>query len=452
MKFWLLVSLAACSSAPKSTSSADASVDAPAMVSPALTSLGVDTANPIAFDPAITSYDTTVSHLVQAVAVSATADPSATITFDGQASNVVPVYGVLPGTIQVESTVGEAKADYLITVHPSADPIAQRGDLLNGILFAGDLDNAATFYFPGMIMSDRSTGTWTQQAIDVKANAAAIDGDTLAIQLGDGTIGMYQRTDRKWLAQATVTPSGATNLNFATVALRDGMLFVGDVADQKIYVFQNQAGTWTQIQMLVGSHTGAGDGFGSAIAYAGGVLVVGAPNEGGNGAAYVWRSSGGTWTETAHVLAPAPSAEQFGASIATDGVTLVVGAPANATRGTNAGCAYVFAASSGTYTTTITGANTMAGDQFGFSVAVNGAYILVGAPGEQSSVGGTNSTPVYGTPFAGAAYLFARDSAWAQDSYIKPNHVQEDLQVGCEVALTPTMALISEMGGVRSFY
>ncbi len=49
---------------------------------------------------------------------------------------------------------------------------------------------------------------------------------------------------------------------------------------------------------------------------------------------------------------------------------------------------------------------TQAGDQFGFSVAVSGDTVVVGAHREDSSTTGVNSTPNESASFAGAAYVF----------------------------------------------
>ncbi len=51
-----------------------------------------------------------------------------------------------------------------------------------------------------------------------------------------------------------------------------------------------------------------------------------------------------------------------------------------------------------------------AGDSFGYSVAVSGDTVVVGAPTEDSSTTGVNSTPDESAPDAGAAYVFVRSA------------------------------------------
>ncbi|MCP5527484.1 MAG: FG-GAP repeat protein [Verrucomicrobiales bacterium] len=65
--------------------------------------------------------------------------------------------------------------------------------------------------------------------------------------------------------------------------------------------------------------------------------------------------------------------------------------------------------------------NTGYWDHFGSSVAVDGDTVVVGAPDEDSSTTGVNSTPTI--PWdadAGAAYVFVRSrTTWSQQAYLK---------------------------------
>ena len=64
--------------------------------------------------------------------------------------------------------------------------------------------------------------------------------------------------------------------------------------------------------------------------------------------------------------------------------------------------------------------NTGAGDHFGYSVAVSGDTVVVGAPDEDSSTTGVNSTPNESASDAGAAYVFVRSgTTWSQQAYLK---------------------------------
>ena len=126
------------------------------------------------------------------------------------------------------------------------------------------------------------------------------------------------------------------------------------------------------------------------------------------GAAFVFIRNGTTWTEQAKLLAadPSPSA-WFGVSVALHGERIVVGAMNDDVMGTNSGAAYVFerAGTLWTQQTKLVAPDGVPGNTFGFSVAIQGNRIVVGA--NNYNVEHTNTTP-------GAAYVFDWDGfGWA---------------------------------------
>jgi hypothetical protein len=142
--------------------------------------------------------------------------------------------------------------------------------------------------------------------------------------------------------------------------------------------------------------------FGWSLALYGSTAVVGAPfNNSGTGAAYVFVRSRGKWSQQAKLTASdATAGDQFGWSVALDGSAAVVGAPGN-----KAGAAYVFVRSRGEWSqqAKLTASDATAGDQLGFSAALDGSAAVVGAPGKNSK--------------AGAAYVFVRSRGeWSQQA------------------------------------
>ncbi|HTH49187.1 MAG TPA: FG-GAP repeat protein, partial [Candidatus Limnocylindria bacterium] len=136
-------------------------------------------------------------------------------------------------------------------------------------------------------------------------------------------------------------------------------------------------------------------------------------------------------------VGPTQFDDHFGFSVAVSGDTVVVGAPGEDGSGTTvnafpdesangAGAAYVFVRSGTTWTQQAylkpaAVGTTQAGDQFGFSVAVSGDTVVVGANAEDSSTTGVNSTPNESASNAGAAYVFVRSgTTWTQQAYLKP--------------------------------
>lgn len=151
----------------------------------------------------------------------------------------------------------------------------------------------------------------------------------------------------------------------------------------------------------------------------------------------------------------ASNAEQndyFGLSVAISGDTLVVGAPFedSAATGVNgdqsnelgrdAGAAYVFVKSGGTWVQQayLKASNSDIHDEFGQSVAIDGDRIVVGAPEESSSATGVDGDETDNSILsAGAAYVFERTgTVWSQVAYLKASNPEFDDKFGCSVAVT----------------
>ncbi len=129
------------------------------------------------------------------------------------------------------------------------------------------------------------------------------------------------------------------------------------------------------------------DRFGHSVAVSGSRVVVGAPfDETGAsraGSAYVYQLAGGKPpgpAATLHNPSPA-SSDQFGAAVAISGPRVVVGAPGDDTGGFDAGSAYVYNLNSATPTTpdiTLNNPDPVATHSFGSSVAISGAWVVIG--------------------------------------------------------------------------
>ncbi len=108
----------------------------------------------------------------------------------------------------------------------------------------------------------------------------------------------------------------------------------------------------------------------------------------------------------------------FGTSVAISGDTMAVGSPQRDTPASDAGRVYVYERNAGFgapwgQVAVIAGSDTVSGDRFGFAVAIDGDFMVVGAPGADP-----------GTSNVGAAYVFRRDpanpNAWLQAVKLVP--------------------------------
>jgi hypothetical protein len=196
----------------------------------------------------------------------------------------------------------------------------------------------------------------------------------------------------------------------SSVAISGTTAVVGAVYHAKIagraYVFTRTGAGWKQVAELEGSDTAAGDGFGDAVGLAGTTIVVGAVGHAKSkftGRAYVFTRTGAGWKQAAELeVSDTVAGDGFGWSVAISGTTIVVGASGHAN---GAGRAYVFTKTGAGWkqAAELEGSDTVEyGDYsgFGFRVAISGTTIVVGAG---TAVG------------YGAVYVFTKTgSGWKQ--------------------------------------
>jgi uncharacterized repeat protein (TIGR01451 family) len=143
---------------------------------------------------------------------------------------------------------------------------------------------------------------------------------------------------------------------------------------------------------LTASDPAIEDAFGVSVSIDGNTVVVGAGwKDTFIGAAYIYTRSGTTWTQEAKINASdGTNGNEFGMAVSISGDTVAVGA-----RFVNVwtGAAYIYSRTGTTWTeeARINASDGQYFDQFGWSVAIDGNYVIAGAPGETTT---------------GAAYIF----------------------------------------------
>ena len=183
---------------------------------------------------------------------------------------------------------------------------------------------------------------------------------------------------------------------------------------------------WSEKQKIISAPPGVGAEFGNAIAISGNTMVVGANNTAPNqeGAAFVYELNGTTWTQKAKLVAGviagiSPAAtDHFGYSVAISGDTIVVGAPSTFGSLTNPGSVYVFVRNGMTWPEQKKLTGGMAGDEFGQSVAIQAETLVVGAHFVDLPV--PSMVNKYEKD-AGSAYVFRRSgTVWMQTQQLIP--------------------------------
>lgn len=160
---------------------------------------------------------------------------------------------------------------------------------------------------------------------------------------------------------------------------------------------------------LTASDATAGDYFGYAVAVSGDNIAVGAygnDDDGSNsGGAYVYRWNGSSYDEKI-ISIDSSAGDYYGYSIAMDGDVVVVGAYFNDDDGNNSGCVGVYVWNSGTEAydmrVCLTASDAGPREYFGKSVAISGNNIVVGAYGDGAN--GVASGSIYAYTWNGTSY------------------------------------------------
>ena len=228
----------------------------------------------------------------------------------------------------------------------------------------------------------RNGGSWTQQAKLTHQNAVPGDqfGRAVAIYGDSALIGAHR-------SDATGPDSGAA------------------------YIFTRTGGTWGQDFQLIPNDSGLGDEFGYAVDLTNGVAIIGAPKEDRRepdmGAAYVFVETRDSWLQQAKLAATdAEAGDEFGSAVAIHEDAAIVGAwkddhPLGASEDLTAqidkGSAYAYLRDGLTWVEKrrIIASSTNRSDLFGASVAIRGAFAIVGAAGNDNAGDNAGSAFIY---------------------------------------------------------
>jgi hypothetical protein len=259
--------------------------------------------------------------------------------------------------------------------------------------------------------------------------AVAVSGSTAVIGAQDvnnsaGAAYIYTRKGGAWsLARILTDPSNGPGDFFGrAVAISGRYVIIGTPG--KVYVYVGSGSQWKLQVTLTGPRK---ENFGSSVAVQGSTAIVGAiGNNQGPGVAYVYVRSGTRWQRRATLTEPDPhNGDQFGWSAALAGGTLVIGASG---WQDDEGIAYVFAGSGATWQlqSTLTDPRGQAQDSYGWSVAVSGDIIAVGTAGT-----------------AGGAYIYERSgTTWPlADTPTGPDKGTSE-GFGWSVAVSGTMVMV----------
>ena len=215
-----------------------------------------------------------------------------------------------------------------------------------------------------------------------------------------------------------------------------------------VRVFEREDGSesWVQRTRFERTEVEGNDRFGAALALAGDVALVGAPEHGESGAAYAFvrDARSGQWRQQSILSAdrysrlglPVTAASRFGTSVAFDDGVALVGIPGTGET-TGSVRAYSPEPESGTWTEEqgLSSPGGSAGDGFGTSLALSGNELLIGAPGAREG--------------RGAVHLFVRDSrgaSWRYAGELPASGAASGAALGATVTLEGDVAVAGAPG------
>ena len=267
-----------------------------------------------------------------------------------------------------------------------------------------------------------STGDLLGTLASPNAQAGGVFGGAVAISASTVVVAAYGEKNGSTTSAGHVYAFNATNDDLAltltspnaqiggyfgyTVAVSASAILVG--APDETALGRQQAGhayafnpsTGAPLATLTSPNALIDGAFGSSVSLSGSTAVVGTPYEtvssvSDAGQVYVWNATSGELLST--LASPNPQASgDFGYSVAVSGSTVVVGAPGETADGAVTGSVYTFAGAPAASSDRFVSLNPTADGEFGIAVAISGSTIVVGADFET----------VAGSTDAGHAYLF----------------------------------------------
>ena len=241
-------------------------------------------------------------------------------------------------------------------------------------------------------------------------------------------------------SQKFVAPDGAGFENFGiSVALDGDYALIGSRWDNdngfrsgSAYLFDTTSGNL--LQKFLAPDGASNAWFGYSVVLNGDYALIGSPGDDDNGiysgSAYLFDLTSGDLLQK--FLTPdGAHGDQLGFSVALDGDYVLIGSPGNNGSGSKSGSAYLFDLSSGDLLQKFIPPNGAGLGLFGLSVALDGDSVLIGSPGDDDN--GFSS---------GSAYLFDLTSGDLLQKFIAPDGTSRDV-FGYSIALDGDYALIS---------
>ena len=304
---------------------------------------------------------------------------------------------------------------------------------------AGGIDSGSAYIFG----PNETDPNWNEQAKLTASDASARDrfGISVSVDGNYAIVGAYYDDDNgtnsgsayifapnsidpNWDEQAKLTASDGNvwDLFGKSILISGDYAIIGAPGDGPrgfdfgaAYIFKREGTSWSQQVKLVASDANAYDEFGYSVSIDGNYAIVGTlynddPNDASGidcGSAYIFTPNGvdpNNWDEQVKLMAgDADREDYFGRSVSISGDYAIVGADGDDADvdGVSVGCAYIFKRSDVANDPNwyeqvkLTASDGTAGDEFGYSVSIDGNYAIVGAHHDGNDGGESGSVYIF---------------------------------------------------------
>jgi len=224
--------------------------------------------------------------------------------------------------------------------------------------------------------------------------SVSIHGNTIAVgakthQSGTGAVYIFEKVDQTWLEMIPILLGEERNEFGASVALEGETVVVGASFGKKIYVFKRQGfySWFLEGKPLVPIDVEGDDRYGHEVDISGNYIIASAHHhdsdgQSNSGAAYIFYNSQSGWVlDTKIALVDSRAHAEFGHSVAISGAIVVVGALKG--RGTRQGAVYVYELKKTKWILSDTLEESVDSyDYYGYSVSISRNYLAVSAFGD----------------------------------------------------------------------
>lgn len=249
------------------------------------------------------------------------------------------------------------------------------------------------------------------------------------------------------IAKLTASDGAPYDIFGSAVDIEGDYLFVGAHVDDdhkgSVYIFKYNGSQWIQDIKIIAPDRDAYEWqcFGGEVEAQGNRVLIGAyyndDNGYASGAVYVYERNGSLWSQKTKLMASDGCWwDLFGASLALDGDYAVIGAPGD---DSDIGSVYVFKKDGDLWSEQIKLTAPTVGygrERYGESVSIDDNYIIVGVP-SADDVGDQT----------GAAYIYKRNgSTWNLQTKLLPSDSQSEALFGFSVSICNEYAVVGACG------